>query len=731
VFKSKCGLLSIFSLILIGFFPELCQAEELDLRVIVQKANVRLEPDVGSEIILQVSMGTVLKSDRKEGNWYKLKLPPDKNGIERSGYIHSNIVEVIMKPSEPPKAVSEEPVKEVPEKVEQVIDIDETPELLVKVPETTEPLILDKDSKFSNFLGKLNLRLSGGPGFLFNGGGDIEKLRTGTEELMDTYAAIPGFNSGFDWTKLRGTTNFNIDLSYNITPKISVGLSSGYIGASSKNNEYSFGYKITESSGFSERGKYDPTVFGNSSFSPEDTRTLEAWWNYNWAYTLFAVPLYVNLYYNLPSCSSPLRPFYPYAWIGFGPNFCKLKLNSSELYGHTDTFSPYYYPDIIDTKERTIDIEQIGNKVAFGINTGVGAYIRLLSNMFLGLSLQLNSLALRNINTRWTEEGSLNHAITDEVDGPVFEESDSWERSGNDRLDFGELGNKMTGGKEPFLGYVSPDSLAGHWDGGSRDPSRLNLNQVRALVGLLICLGRTGPVIPIGAPKKGKEEIQIIEIRFKFYCANMVDGKRFQEQRIEWVKGIRFWIKKINKKLQDEKINAKLKLVKENGKKIPKYLNMKYSYNKLYDSDLPQDKSKFASKLAVEEDGGLKTDNSRIIGQEELKGFIPREESTRVFQIVFFDDVRANRQNETGSGKVPGIYFEPNFLIADKSAGGRDIIHEIGHLFGLKDGDGGIMNKYVENRADSSSQGTWYGDQELWGEGWQQKIADHLGITIK
>lgn len=65
--------LSIFLLLLEPGF-----AEEFELQVIVQKANVRAKPDISSEIVTQVSLGTMLRSDMLEGNWYRVLLPPDE-----------------------------------------------------------------------------------------------------------------------------------------------------------------------------------------------------------------------------------------------------------------------------------------------------------------------------------------------------------------------------------------------------------------------------------------------------------------------------------------------------------------------------------------------------------------------------------------------------------------------------------------------------------------------------
>lgn len=87
----------IIFLSIIVLLPELSFAEEFELQVIVQKANVRAKPDINSEIATQVSLGTMLKSDLLEGNWYRVLLPPDETGVVKRAFIHNSVVEVIVK----------------------------------------------------------------------------------------------------------------------------------------------------------------------------------------------------------------------------------------------------------------------------------------------------------------------------------------------------------------------------------------------------------------------------------------------------------------------------------------------------------------------------------------------------------------------------------------------------------------------------------------------------------
>lgn len=65
------------------------------IQVILEKVNIRVEPDFKSEIIRQVQLGIGLQSIAKLGEWYLVNLPPDEEGIIISGYIHQSFVQEI------------------------------------------------------------------------------------------------------------------------------------------------------------------------------------------------------------------------------------------------------------------------------------------------------------------------------------------------------------------------------------------------------------------------------------------------------------------------------------------------------------------------------------------------------------------------------------------------------------------------------------------------------------
>ncbi len=63
------------------------------IKAISEKANIRAKPSIKSKITYTVPLGTTLKSVGKAGEWYKVDLLPDKEGIVVSGYIHQIFIE--------------------------------------------------------------------------------------------------------------------------------------------------------------------------------------------------------------------------------------------------------------------------------------------------------------------------------------------------------------------------------------------------------------------------------------------------------------------------------------------------------------------------------------------------------------------------------------------------------------------------------------------------------------
>jgi len=128
-------LLLIISLL---FLTSIGEATKIRVRVTVQRANIRLKPDITSQIIAKAPIGTVLVSEKKEGKWYKVNLPPDESGFLVSGYIHESTVEVVEEIKEVPKKEKikdKKPPEIEEEKLEQTAPpVTQKPEVIEKTP---------------------------------------------------------------------------------------------------------------------------------------------------------------------------------------------------------------------------------------------------------------------------------------------------------------------------------------------------------------------------------------------------------------------------------------------------------------------------------------------------------------------------------------------------------------------------------------------------------------------
>jgi hypothetical protein len=68
--------------------------ENTIIKVKVQTANVRSEPDASAPIVARVAAGTLLEVASKAGNWYEVNVN-DQSGKEVTGYIRDTVVEVV------------------------------------------------------------------------------------------------------------------------------------------------------------------------------------------------------------------------------------------------------------------------------------------------------------------------------------------------------------------------------------------------------------------------------------------------------------------------------------------------------------------------------------------------------------------------------------------------------------------------------------------------------------
>lgn len=90
------------------------------LKVKTISANIRLEPSTTAKVLSQAPQGAILESDQKEGEWYRILIPPQINPIVKYGFLHQSVVEVIEEIIDKQVQVKEETA---PQQIQKGVDI--------------------------------------------------------------------------------------------------------------------------------------------------------------------------------------------------------------------------------------------------------------------------------------------------------------------------------------------------------------------------------------------------------------------------------------------------------------------------------------------------------------------------------------------------------------------------------------------------------------------------------
>lgn len=92
-------LILIILISFIFFSTAVLFSQEAKVRVIKEQAVLRLKPSNESIIIRELPLGSELIVEETVGEWIKIKMPPDADGIVIMGYIHKSFVEFEIKQS--------------------------------------------------------------------------------------------------------------------------------------------------------------------------------------------------------------------------------------------------------------------------------------------------------------------------------------------------------------------------------------------------------------------------------------------------------------------------------------------------------------------------------------------------------------------------------------------------------------------------------------------------------
>ncbi|MFQ6083950.1 MAG: outer membrane beta-barrel protein [Candidatus Aminicenantia bacterium] len=196
------------------FLTGMTQAANLKVRVIVDKANVRLKPDITSTPVGKVPVGAVLESEGKIGEWYRVTLPPDEYGITVSGYINESMVEIV-----------EEIEKEKPPVVTQPVTRE--PVVREERPPRIEPQYIPKRAP------KRNLAFSFYPSY-------------GTVAMSDVNKLIDRWNLlGYEFGNLKEGLDLSLDGRFFLFPNLAFGFGIGRIGSKSDEKDLDISLKVS------------------------------------------------------------------------------------------------------------------------------------------------------------------------------------------------------------------------------------------------------------------------------------------------------------------------------------------------------------------------------------------------------------------------------------------------------------------------------------------------------
>ena len=101
---------------LIAFFlilSSITNAQEQKIRVAAEGANIRLQPNMESEIILSPPLGSIFEVEKKVGEWYEIKYSFEI-GVLITGYIHEMFIEGEKEAAKPKDEVIQKPVRPQP-----------------------------------------------------------------------------------------------------------------------------------------------------------------------------------------------------------------------------------------------------------------------------------------------------------------------------------------------------------------------------------------------------------------------------------------------------------------------------------------------------------------------------------------------------------------------------------------------------------------------------------------
>jgi len=186
------------------------QERPIKLKVTAEQANLREKPDIGSAVLQQIPMGTVLEADRKEGEWYLVRYTLDDGGVI-AGYVHESLVTVVKGAPASAGAAGRETIPEAGRRQE------------------SEPRQSPGGRNQSWYQGLRPIDIFISAGISTVGADDFNN---GASGLVGTNGAFLGLPASGSAGTLRLTYLLGLEVSYRVKPWLSVGLGTDFLKAS-------------------------------------------------------------------------------------------------------------------------------------------------------------------------------------------------------------------------------------------------------------------------------------------------------------------------------------------------------------------------------------------------------------------------------------------------------------------------------------------------------------------
>ncbi|MDD8020676.1 MAG: hypothetical protein PHU81_05775 [Acidobacteriota bacterium] len=189
------------------------RSQTLKVRVVSEQANIRVKPDIASEMLFQVPQGTEFVVEKKEGEWF-LVIFEKADGTTGRGYVHDSLVEVIT-----PAGLAQA----VPKKNEKPAETRKTePVKAAKQPEASSKSSASGVSAASP-LKKISLSVHGLITYF-----SPSDLNQAAEGVTNYYYLVFGYNRKADLTGLHLGPGYGLDLFYKFFPGLHLGLGFDY-----------------------------------------------------------------------------------------------------------------------------------------------------------------------------------------------------------------------------------------------------------------------------------------------------------------------------------------------------------------------------------------------------------------------------------------------------------------------------------------------------------------------